>query len=92
MTPAGIDAYNEIFRKPHLVYDNRKSESLEIPDDLLSGLMTSSKAYENFMNFTPSARKIYIEWYLYAKQDKTRMARLEKIIRFSGQNRRPGML
>lgn len=92
MTPAGMDAYNEIFTKPHLVYDNRESGVPEIPADLLSALKTSKKAYDNFMNFPPSAKRLYIGWYLYAKQDKTRVARIEKIIRFSELNQRPGML
>ena len=92
MTQAGIEAYNEIFKKPHLAYDNRRSGAADIPDDFLAGLKTSPKAYENFMNFPPSAKRMYIDWYRFAKQDKTRIARMEKIIRFSELNQRPGML
>lgn len=92
MTPAGMQAYNEILKKPGLVYDNRKSGDPEIPEELLGGLKTNAKAYSNFMNFPPSARRIYVEWYRYAKQDKTRIARMEKIIRHSENNERPGMM
>jgi uncharacterized protein YdeI (YjbR/CyaY-like superfamily) len=92
MTPDGMEAYNEIFKKPGLVYDNRKSGEPEIPVELLSGLKTNTKAYENFMNFPSSARRMYIEWYRYAKQDKTKIARIEKIIRRSELNERPGMM
>ena len=92
MTPAGTEAYSEIFRKPHLAYDNHRSGPPELPDDLLAGLKTNPVAYKNFMNFPPSSKRMYIDWYRYAKQDKTRITRIEKIIRFSEMNQRPGML
>jgi uncharacterized protein YdeI (YjbR/CyaY-like superfamily) len=92
MTSPGLRAYDELKRKPHLAYENRKSGEPVIPDELLTGLKTNGKAFENFMNFPPYARRMYIEWFNYAKQDKTRVARLEKIIRFSEQNQRPGIL
>ncbi len=92
MTTAGLEASNQILKKPHLAYDNRKSGPPEIPDSLLAGLKTNRKAYDNFMNFPPSAKRMYIEWYKYAKQDKTRLVRMEKIIRFSELNQKPGML
>jgi uncharacterized protein YdeI (YjbR/CyaY-like superfamily) len=92
MTPAGLDAYNEIFKKPHLVYDNRKSGDPDIPEDLLTALKVNKTAFDNFMKFSQSARRIYVEWYKYAKRDKTRLGRIQSIIRFSEKNQRPGML
>jgi uncharacterized protein YdeI (YjbR/CyaY-like superfamily) len=92
MTQTGLDAYKKIFKNPHLVYDNRASGDPDIPVDLFAALKANKRASENFLNFPPSARRIYIEWYKYAKRDKTRMERIKKIVRFSEQNRRPGMM
>ena len=71
---------NKIFKNPHLVYDNRSSGDPEIPEELLSALEENKSASENFKNFPPSARRIYIEWFQYAKRDKTRIDRIKKIV------------
>jgi len=92
MTQAGLDAYNEIFTKPHLAYGNRTTGNPEIPEELLYALKTNKTAFNNFMNFSQSAKRIYIEWYKYAKRDKTRVDRIRRIVRFSEQNQRPGIL
>jgi uncharacterized protein YdeI (YjbR/CyaY-like superfamily) len=92
MTEAGLAAYSEIFKKPHLVYDNRSSGDPEIPEELLSELKENKSAFENFSKFPPSARRIYIEWYKVARQDKTRANRIRKIIGFAEKNKRPGMM
>lgn len=93
MTKAGLEAYNEIFKNPHLVYDSqKKSGDPVIPQELLSELEKNKTAFDYFMNFPPSARRIYIEWYQNAKQDKTRISRAQKIIRLSEKNRKPGMM
>jgi uncharacterized protein YdeI (YjbR/CyaY-like superfamily) len=92
MKQAGVDAFNKIFEKPHLVYDNKASGDPGIPDELLSALKAGKAALDNFMNFSPSARRIYIEWYKYAKRDKTRIDRIRRIVLFSEEKQRPGML
>jgi uncharacterized protein YdeI (YjbR/CyaY-like superfamily) len=89
---AGLDAYNEIFKKPELMYDNRSSGDPEIPDDLLSALRGDESALSNFMNFSPSARKLYIGWLNSAKKAETRPGRILKIVEAAKQNRRPGMM
>jgi len=92
MKPEGLKAYSEIFKKPHLVYENRPKGEPEIPEELLASLKENKTAYDNFMKFTPSARRLYVEWFRYAKRDKTRSERIIKIISFSERNIRPGML
>ena len=92
MTSSGLDAYNKIFKNPGLVYDNRASDDPEIPEDLLSALKTNKTAFDNFMKFSPSARRLYIGWLNDAKRDKTRIERIKKIVRLSEQNQRPGIL
>jgi uncharacterized protein YdeI (YjbR/CyaY-like superfamily) len=92
MTSSGLEAYNIIFKNPGLVYDNRALDDSEIPEDLLSALRANKTAFDNFMKFPPSARKLYILWSNDAKRDKTRIERIKKIVRLSEQNTRPGIL
>jgi uncharacterized protein YdeI (YjbR/CyaY-like superfamily) len=89
---AGLDAYKEIFKKPELVYDNRTSGDVKIPEDLLSALKGDESALSNFMNFSPSARKLYIGWLNSAKKAETRPGRILKIVDSARQNKRPGMI
>jgi uncharacterized protein YdeI (YjbR/CyaY-like superfamily) len=92
MTPAGIKAYNEIFKKPELAYDNRASGEPEIPEDLLSALKENETALSNFMKFSRSTRRIYIGWLNSSKRAETRSGRIPKIVEFARQNRKPGMM
>jgi uncharacterized protein YdeI (YjbR/CyaY-like superfamily) len=89
---AGLSAYNEIFKKPELAYDNWSSGDPEIPDDLLSALRVDESALSNFMNFSSSARKLYVEWLNSAKKAEIRPGRILKILEAFKQNRRPGMM
>jgi len=89
---AGLDAYNEILKKPELAYDNRASGDVEVPEDLLSALKVDESAFSNFMNFSPSARKLYIGWLNSAKKAETRPGRIVKIVDGARQNKRPGMI
>jgi uncharacterized protein YdeI (YjbR/CyaY-like superfamily) len=92
MTPSGLAAYNEIFQKPHLVYDNKSSGDPEIPDELLLALKNNKTAFANFIQFPPSSRRIYIDWLNSAKKAETRPGRIKKIVEASRQNRKPGMM
>jgi uncharacterized protein YdeI (YjbR/CyaY-like superfamily) len=89
---AGLDVYNEVFNKPGLVYDNQSSGDPEMPEDLLSALKESSTAFDNFIHFPPSARRLYIEWLNSAKRAETRPGRILKIVEAANQNRKPGMM
>jgi uncharacterized protein YdeI (YjbR/CyaY-like superfamily) len=92
MKPQGMVAYNEIFEKPDLVYENRSSGDPVIPDDLLSALENNTTAYNNFVSFPPSARRLYIEWLNSAKREETRPGRIVKIVLAAEQNKKPGMI
>lgn len=92
MTPPGLDAYKKILEKPHLIYDNRTSGDPVIPDDLLLALRNNKTAFENFVKFPPSARRIYIEWLNSSKKPETRPRRISKILEASFSNQRPGII
>jgi len=92
MTPAGLKVYNEISRKPELIYDNRASGDPSIPDDLLVALRNNKAAFENFERFSPSVRRIYIEWLNSSKKPETRPRRISKIVDAASRNQRPGII
>lgn len=92
MKSEGLAAFREVREKPHLAYETGSAVDLEVPSDLLAELNRNKKALENFLKFPPSARRLYIGWMNYAKRDKTRRERIIKIVSFSEQNKKPGML
>jgi uncharacterized protein YdeI (YjbR/CyaY-like superfamily) len=92
MTPAGLRAYREAQKKPELIYDDRRDGKPEMPEDLKNELSKNKTAFSNFMNFSQSYRRIYIEWLNSSKKPETRLRRINKIIGFAGNNIKPGML
>lgn len=92
MKPEGLRAYEEVLRKPGLAYDNRTDEDPVIPDDLMASLKNNCQAFDNFMKFSVSTRRLYISWLCDAKRETTRQSRILKVVEFSEQNRKPGMM
>jgi uncharacterized protein YdeI (YjbR/CyaY-like superfamily) len=92
MRPEGLRAYNAVIEKPELAYDNRADGDPAIPDDLMAAFVDNSLAYNNFLKFSQSARRIYIEWLNSAKRPVTRPGRIEKIVGYSERNIRPGII
>jgi uncharacterized protein YdeI (YjbR/CyaY-like superfamily) len=91
MKPAGLLAY-EAAIKPALIYNTKEDENLIVPDDLLIALKNSDMAYNNFMNFPPSSRRLYVFWLNDAKREETRKARIAKIVERSEKNIKAGMV
>jgi uncharacterized protein YdeI (YjbR/CyaY-like superfamily) len=92
MKPAGQKAYQKALDIPHLIYDNRADGNPVIPDDLMTAFNKNAKGFKNFMNFSQSSRRIYIEWLNSSKRSETRLRRVEKIIKLAEKNIRPGLI
>jgi uncharacterized protein YdeI (YjbR/CyaY-like superfamily) len=92
MKPAGLKAFSETVEKPHLVYDNRADGDPVVPDDLVNELRKNKDAFKNFMKFTQSTRRIYVEWLNSAKKQETRIRRIDKIVGLAEKNIRPGIM
>ncbi|TAL60920.1 MAG: hypothetical protein EPN88_15280 [Bacteroidetes bacterium] len=92
MRPEGLKAYKKALEKPELTYDNRSDGDPGIPDDLMNSFAKNSLAYNNFMKFSASSRRLYIDWLNSAKKAETRPKRIQKIIGFAEKNIRPGMM
>ncbi|MCJ7449427.1 MAG: YdeI/OmpD-associated family protein [Bacteroidales bacterium] len=92
MKQSGLEAYRQALEKPALIYYNRSDGDPEIPGDLKKEIGKNKTATENFMNFSQSARRIYIEWLNSAKKPETRPRRIAKIVEFAEKNLKPGMM
>jgi uncharacterized protein YdeI (YjbR/CyaY-like superfamily) len=92
MKPSGLVAYQKALENPRLIYDNKSDGEPVIPDDLMKALKENAIAYENFLKFSPSNRRIYLFWLQSAKRQETRLKRIVKIVEVSEQNKRPGMM
>jgi len=92
MNPAGLAEYDKALKIPGRVYDIQKDKEPEIPEDLQIALKCNQAAYNNFMNFSVSNRRMYIFWLNSAKRAETRISRIAKIVENSAGNIRPGMM
>jgi uncharacterized protein YdeI (YjbR/CyaY-like superfamily) len=92
MRPEGLLVYEVAGIKPQLTNDIRTRTNILVPDDLMNALKKNSEAYNNFINFPPSGRRLYILWLNNAKREETRLKRIAKIVGFSEKNIRAGMM
>jgi uncharacterized protein YdeI (YjbR/CyaY-like superfamily) len=63
-----------------------------IPTDLKKALSANKKALENFKNFAPSYKRLYIRWILSAKRPETQAKRIKQTVKWSAENKKPGMM
>ena len=87
MTPAGIQAFE--LRKDHrskvYAFEN---EAKELDEDLAAIFKVNKKAWEFFNQQPPSYKKLTIHWIVTAKQEATRLSRLNKTITASEEGKR----
>jgi len=57
-----------------------------IPDDLQALLNKNKTAFNNFMAFPPSSKRIILEWILNAKRPETRQKRIEETVSLAAKN------
>jgi uncharacterized protein YdeI (YjbR/CyaY-like superfamily) len=92
MKHVGMEAFKKVIDKPELVYENREDGDPVIPDDLMIALNNNRLAYNNFLKFSLSNRRLYIFWLNSAKKAETRLKRIEKIVVRAEKNIPPGMM
>ena len=90
MKPAGMIEYEKAHKKPERIYNTKKDENLVMPEDLIIALKNNESSYNNFINFPPSSRKLYIFWLNDAKRAETRKSRIARIVDQSAKNMKPG--
>lgn len=86
--PEGIAAFEK--RKEHNseIYSHEHKVKTVLSEELESVFKADGAAWNFFLKQAPSYRKTIIHWIMSAKQEKTRLSRLEKAIKASGAERR----
>jgi uncharacterized protein YdeI (YjbR/CyaY-like superfamily) len=92
MKEEGLEAFKKVLDNPQLAYENRSAGDPVIPDDLKYAFSRNRKAYDNFVKFSTSSRRLYIDWLNSAKRKETRPNRIGKIIDRAEKNLPPGMM
>lgn len=90
MTKAGLALFKEAAKKKPRTPIMKKKYA--VPSDLKNALVRNKKALENFSNFAPSYRKMYVLWILDAKKKETREKRIKRVVQRSARNEKPGMM
>jgi len=87
MRPAGEKAFSFLKEHKSGIYSHEKEHSVLTPE--YENLFKMKPiAWEFFYAQPPSYKKAILHWIMSAKQEKTRLSRLEKVILFSAQKKR----
>lgn len=65
-----------------------KKVEIEVPKDLAKALEKDIMAKDFFTNLAPGYKRDYIDWIISAKQEKTRLKRLETTLEWLGQGKK----
>jgi uncharacterized protein YdeI (YjbR/CyaY-like superfamily) len=87
MKPEGIKAFSLRTEHKSKIYSHEKEPS-NLDADYEKKFKHHPKAWDFFNKQAPSYQKVMIHWIMSAKQEKTRVARLEKTIKVSGELKR----
>ena len=85
MEPAGIKMV-ELAKKTGTWNALDEIDNEVIPDDLQKHFDQNPIAFENYMNFAPSSRKMILQWIMDAKQAATRERRITETVGLASQN------
>ncbi|KUG06502.1 YdeI/OmpD-associated family protein [Solirubrum puertoriconensis] len=85
MRPAGLEAI-EVAKQNGSWTSIDSSENLEVPADLADALAAHDAARRNFEAFSPSNRKMLLQWLLSAKRPETRTRRVAEIVQMVAAN------
>jgi uncharacterized protein YdeI (YjbR/CyaY-like superfamily) len=87
MTPAGLKAFDLRQENKSGIYTHENEAICLNPN--FENLFRSNKLAWDFFNAqAPSYQKVMIHWIMSAKQDKTKLSRLEKTIKLSEEQKR----
>jgi len=93
MTKAGLALFKEVDKNSEKrLITERSTKRFIIPSELKKALLKNNKALENFKNFAPSYKRMYIGWISGAKREDTRKKRIKRVLEWAEQNKKPGML
>ena len=87
MTEAGQKAFELRKEEKSAIYSH-ENEQAELSSEYEEQFKANPKAWDFFGKQAPSYRKVMLHWIMSAKQEKTRLSRLEKTIRESENQKR----
>ena len=87
MYPSGLAAFNNRRKSKSGIY-SFENEPATLSASFEAGFRTNISAWDFFKSQAPSYQKMIIHWIMAARQEKTRLARLEKLISASGKQSR----
>lgn len=87
MKEAGIKAFELRSEAKSGIYSHEKEASV-LTSEFEKQFKANKSAWEFFNNQAPSYKKVMIHWIMTAKQEKTRLSRLEKTINISAEQKR----
>jgi uncharacterized protein YdeI (YjbR/CyaY-like superfamily) len=87
MKPEGQHAFNLRTENKSRIYSHEKEPA--ILEANFENLFIKNKSAWNYFNEqAPSYKKVIIHWIMSAKQEKTKLSRLEKVIKISSEQKR----
>jgi uncharacterized protein YdeI (YjbR/CyaY-like superfamily) len=87
MRAEGLNAFKRRTAKRSGIYSHEK-EARDLPPIFKRQFKMNKPAWDFFNAQAPSYKKVMIHWIATAKQEKTRISRLEKAIKISAQQKR----
>ena len=87
MTEEGLKAFDLRSEERSRIYSHEKETSFLTPD-FEEQFKANKAAWDYFNKQAPSYKKVTIHWIMSAKQEKTKISRLEKAINISSEQKR----
>lgn len=87
MQPAGLDAFKKRMEEKSGIY-SFENDVKKLSESFEKIFKSNKNAWGFFIAQAPSYQKAVIHWIMTAKQEKTQLSRLEKIITESGQHKK----
>ena len=87
MLPEGLKAFELRSEERSKIYSHEREAYLLDPE-FEKQFKANKTAWEYFSHQAPSYRKVMIHWIMSAKQEKTKLSRLEKAIQISAEQKR----
>jgi uncharacterized protein YdeI (YjbR/CyaY-like superfamily) len=88
MTEEGQKAFDLRTESIDLEFMLTKTEPVNLDPNYESQFKANSLAWDFFNKQAPSYKKVMMHWVMSAKQEKTRLSRLEKLIKLSEEQKR----
>jgi uncharacterized protein YdeI (YjbR/CyaY-like superfamily) len=92
MTDAGMVKIDEAKKSGRWDQAYSSQRQFEMPPELKEALKKNKIAWDNFNNFAPSYRTMYMGWVASAKKPETRAKRVREVVERSARNEKPGMM